>query len=432
MILFEGKMMKKINAILILVFILSVSSVFASGTRVLTMGDNNMILLDEENIFLFPSRIYEWPNLIVSEFGDNDLAYLGTHWKFGKKDKSTYLATYFYNNSPAAPILANSPFYNDPYNLGYNFGFSESFIPFDNSLLSNQRFDIIYGRKYNSNHIGVQFGITNSSMENDIPTLGFPNDGQDKESYTVYSINSGLTMNDGNVDLAFGVDVMTFENRATDTQGNGYNESRSNGNYMIHFAGRSFRSKSKQYTFIPHFNINYSKYEAEYFDNYFPDSNVIYLAEDNKYTRTNVDIGIGVQYTPSKKVLTVLDFGFIYDKLKGEFASSTLGTNEASVKTFSLPYFKLGFDATVFKWMDIRLGATSDWKNETWENSANNSEHIRKFADNNTYLGFGFHWGQLHVDTWTDPEMFLRGFDFINGKDNNDDMNFGMSIIYEM
>ena len=60
------------------------------------------------------------------------------------------------------------------------------------------------------------------------------------------------------------------------------------------------------------------------------------------------------------------------------------------------------------------------------------SEFVRRNPDNETYLGFGFHWNRLHIDTQTDPGLFLRGFDFINGKDNNEDMNVRLSVVYEM
>ena len=54
--------MQKTLMILIAVAVLG-GSTLATETRVLTMGDNNMILLDEANIVLFPSRLIDYPNL---------------------------------------------------------------------------------------------------------------------------------------------------------------------------------------------------------------------------------------------------------------------------------------------------------------------------------------------------------------------------------
>ena len=49
------------------------------------------------------------------------------------------------------------------------------------------------------------------------------------------------------------------------------------------------------------------------------------------------------------------------------------------------------------------------------------------------YTLFGKLRGRLHVDTWTDPDLFLKGFDFISGAGAAfDDMNFSISALYEM
>ncbi len=413
-------MKKVLKVLFLLAMLLTVSSINATETRVLTMGDNNMLLLDEANIFLFPSRIYEWPDLAVGEFGDSEFSEFGLHMKFGSKAKPWYVGTYFHNNTPADPVFSESPFYNDPFNLGYNFGANEDFIPFDNALLSNKRLDMIYGRKLGKNNFGFHFGMIHSSQRNDIPSLGVPNEGKDEESYAFYTFNTGMTFNEGKLDLAFGVDFMTFNDKATTDDGVAYYETKPEGNHKIHFTGRSFHLQNKKYTLIPHFLLSYAKYEARF------------ASETDKYTHSIADLGVGLQYTPVKNVLAVLDFGLNYDKLKGEFTPTAGVLDQASVKTFTMPYFKVGFDADVFKWMDIRLGATSYWKNETYENVTTNGEHIRNYADNETFLGFGFHWNRLHVDTQTDPDLFLRGFDFINGKDNNRNMNFRISFVYEM
>ena len=71
------------------------------------------------------------------------------------------------------------------------------------------------------------------------------------------------------------------------------------------------------------------------------------------------------------------------------------------------------------------------WRNNSLENVSANAEFIDRFPENQTYLGFGFHWNRLHIDTYTDPEIFLNGFDFISG-DGPGDMNFRISAVYEM
>ena len=104
--------MKKILLLTIFtLMILSLSS-FATDTRVLTMGDNNNILMDDANIWLYPSRIYNYPDIATAEFSnyydrvsvsddmyvyDEQITRLGVNWKFGG-DNPWVLGTYFHNN----------------------------------------------------------------------------------------------------------------------------------------------------------------------------------------------------------------------------------------------------------------------------------------------------------------------------------------------
>jgi len=424
--------MKKTIFLSAVLVLLLAAGAFATETRVMTMGDNNMLLLDEANVFLFPSRIHDWPGVAIGEFGDGEFATLGMHWKLGKKKNPWYLGTYFHNNSTTYPDIWVAPFYS-AFN-GVNYGASPLYIPFDDNsfMSSNKRMDMIYGRTFGKTKFGFHLGIVHSSERNDGTIAGVGSTAKDEAALGIYNLDFGITTKEGLLDLAFGVEFLTFDNKGTDTLGAAYDKTKSKGNSRFHFVGRRFYEYDKNYTFIPHVGLSTGNYEAEYFDDsQVNTTNTVTLAETDKYTRTTVDLGVGLQYAPSSQVLTVLDFGFMYDKLNGEFKPASGASEEATMKDISFPYFKFGFDASVFKWMDIRLGATSYWDRMTLE-APSNDEFFTNSPDNATYLGFGFHWGNLHVDTNTDPELFLRGFDFINGADHTGDMNFRISAAYEI
>ncbi len=151
-----------------------------------------------------------------------------------------------------------------------------------------------------------------------------------------------------------------------------------------------------------------------------------------------INLGAGINYTPATNVFAVADVGVQYNHQKYE-TLTTGGTpvyDENDYNNFFLPYFKLGLDADVFKWLDVRFGATSVWNRSSNElkNSFGTTSITTKdkfnYAENATYLGFGFHWNRLHVDTYTDPGMFLDGFNFLSGRENA--MNFQLSAVYEM
>ena len=104
----------------------------------------------------------------------------------------------------------------------------------------------------------------------------------------------------------------------------------------------------------------------------------------------------------------------------------------------AFPYFKVGMEADVFKWMDIRLGATSMWGNYTYEYSdydnynwsVNNLKYSYKYPYNTMYLGLGFNFNRLQIDCYVEPDIVLDGFNFISGSTN--EMNYQLSVLYEM
>ncbi len=69
--------MKKLIFITLILTLVLAMSAFASRTRVLTMGDNNTILLDDNNIWQFPSRINDYPGLAIGEIANDDVTQFG-------------------------------------------------------------------------------------------------------------------------------------------------------------------------------------------------------------------------------------------------------------------------------------------------------------------------------------------------------------------
>lgn len=392
--------MRKIVIAMVVLMLFS-ASVLASDTRVLTMGENNMVLIDDANIWLFPSRVFEYPNIAVGEFGVNDdFNQLGVHWKFGS-DNPLVLGTYFTVLPPISPS-----------NLA-----GDALVPFDDLNLDNRRIDFFYGNGLANFNYGSRFSIYHSSVSWDDSA---PAVDQRKESFSYYDLAFGLTSQSGKWDLALNIGFGSWTDEAAD----GATESEADGYMDFAVVGRYFMQRGPNYTFIPHAAIVSGKHGIK-----FPD------VQTEKYSLTGFEFGLGVNYTPASDVLAVCDFGFAYSKWKEEIEDLVApATMEQTETVMALPYFKIGFDADVFKWMDIRMGATSYWTSEKHDLQGImgvTGERTSNYADNETYLGFGFHWKRLHVDTYTDPEMFLQGFDFLTG--NGDvDMNFRISAVYEM
>lgn len=386
----------------VLLMLMSMSS-FATNTRVLTMGDNNNVLLDDANIWLYPSRMFEYPNLAIGEFANNSFTDFGVHWKFGS-DNPWVLGTYFTTLPAVNPDDLN----------GMNL------VPFDYSLLNNKRIDLFYGNALGDYNLGLRISLLSSSQDWDM------SGNQETESFAYYDFDLGLTPTDGKWDVAINFAIGKW----TDEDATGATETEADGYYDFSLMGRYFMEQGPNYTYIPHVGIISSKHGIK---NYVLNGDPADLDQTDKYTLTGFEAGFGLNYTPAANVLAVADFGFMFGKWKDETEVPPSTTTEESETGTVLPYFKIGLDADVFKWMDIRLGATSYWTSEKDEdnNVTPPFKLTSSWTQNNTYLGFGFHWNRLHVDTYTDPQIFLQGFDFISGN-GNADMNFRISAVYEM
>lgn len=437
-------MKKLITLSLVFVMLMSVSAL-ATSTRVLTMGNNNNILVDDANMWIYPGRTFMYPDLTIAEFskyyyfdgpsslgvgdsysyneGDDgfsaELYQLGVHWKFGE-DNPFVVATYF--SRGFQPMLPYPYIYNEGVDEGlwddFPYGSFGGFDVIDE--FDNRRINLFGGKQFNNVMGGVHLGLLQSSYSEE---NGF----QEKESFTQFDIGVGLTEANGKWDVSANFCMGSWTNEEQDSTIN-----EPDGYYDLMVMGRYFHQINQNYTYIPHVAVWMGKHGIKGVD--------LDSGEDatDQSKITSFDVGVGQQYTPISNVLAVLDFGFQYAKIKNEITNEGLTeTLEGDYTRFSCPYWKLGVEAEVFDWADIRFGATSFWNSDKFE--AGDLQEKWNTPTNVTYLGFGFNWGRLFIDTYTNPDLILDGFNFISGNGNSYiddgdsvDMNLKVTILYEM
>lgn len=390
--------MKKL-LILILALSLMTVSVYATETRTMTMGNNGNVLVDDANQFSFYGRTFNYPNIAVGEFEESDdFTSFGINWKFGT-DKPWVLGTYFSTESAVNP---------DDY-----FGFATpAMFSWDHGLEPNRRITLLYGRELGNFNFGFGFDYVSSAWQSEVT------DDQSEEAFSTMGFGLGLTDVKGKWDIAVDVSLGSLTDKAAD----GALDTDKDSWTDFGFRGRYFYEYNPNITFVPHAEGTFGTHAVIY---------PVVPADDNtewKSTKTAFEFGVGMNVTPANNVLAVLDFGVQSQTLKNEFtdpnADPTVDVKKETKTT--LPFWKIGMEADVFKWLDVRMGATSNWESIKDEGVDKTSR-----ASNDTYLGFGFHFGRLHVDTYTDPEVFLNGFDFVSG-DGDGDMNMSISALYEM
>lgn len=395
--------MKKLIIFTLAISLLLAAAVFGSQTRTLTMGDNHVVLTDNANIWNWASRLNDYPNLAVGEFGyfgTSNFGQFGVHWQFGDDDPWV-LATYFDN------MNNYSNFFGTPGGLG---------VPGQ-----NRRIHLLYARSMGTNKFGARLSLYHSSQKFEDTSFV-----QYDESYSYYEGQVSLTADDNSWDVALTAGFGTWVDKNDSTT---YSEP----DGLIDFSvlGRMFWNSGPNYTYVPHAMIEYHKQGESY--QYFTSANTD--DETYKYTFLGLDLGIGQIYTPSNNVEAVLDAGIIFANFKEDYTDVPTPANNYEYKQnfLTIPYFKIGLDGEVFSWLDVRFGAESFWNRykEEYTDAGDHEQYWANYADNATYLGFGFHWGNLHVDTYTDPNVFLNGFEFISGNGTND-MNFQLSAVYDL
>jgi hypothetical protein len=426
--------MKKLLTLSLVALMVLAASASATVTRTYTLGQTNNILLDEDNIMMYPSRINMYPNVALADMGylsnydayeENSVASFGVHWKFNEKNPWV-LGTYFYNAGEQ---------YSD-----HGLGLSNTWLPLNYwmpylywvpELGSNKRFTLVYGRKLGSNYFGFSFNKVQTSYKDE--TAAPNNDG--KYGMGAYDFGFSLTDGAGKWDVAAGINLLSFSDMEDETNHNW----KSKGNKSFYGYGRFFHQVNPQWTLVPNGGIVIGKFEADAYDNGTPQA-VMYT---DKYTSTTFWGGLGAHYTPAPNMLAVGEVGIGYNTTKFTHTDPNTPDNTYNFKDtyLTFPYFKLGVEGKMFDWMDLRFGATSNWHRETFETTNYYLADLPtkekwNYPDNQTYFGTGMHFGNFLIDTYTDPDIFLNAFYFISGNDSGDgegdgQLNLHVSVLYE-
>jgi len=407
--------MKKLLTITVLFAVLVGGMVYATDTRVMTMGEMNTVVKDDANIFLFPSTVNYYPKLFLGEIG--------------------YNYDYYYNKNAEEDY--------DLYKVGGNMAFAEgsdnpwvlgayfSAEPYMNSLLweylyyyekdgpsdfyTNNRINLLYGRNLGEIPFGFRFNYFNMSDENKDPAPDTMSNGQ--ESLSRYEFAFGISPLDKKLDLALSLGLVTW--KITDW----YNSTvgvtdvvKPKGNMDVSLVGRYWMNPMGKYVLVPHAMISYCKEGLEDYDG--TESN---FTETDKTTTFN--LGLGMNYEAEEDVLLAGDFGFEYMvekyELKATVAEDSSMNRDDKWTDMVLPYFKLGLDAKVFNWMDFRAGVHTQWYRWKYTSDYYNDDDRTSFVETRTYLGGGFHWGKLTIDALIDPEFLINGPYFITGNETD-------------
>jgi hypothetical protein len=406
--------MKKLILLTALIFVVAFAAGNATQVRTLTMGDANFILHDENNIWIFPQTLYDYPELMVGEFYEDYESYtefsdIGIHYKFGEK-KPYVLGVYFTQNQP----------FEIP-NYDYYFNYED-----------NKKIDLFYSRMLGAHKFGFHFNFINGGWRHDIDSNTTEDISMDKSEQSVTSMefDIGLTPNNGNLDLSAGIGFLSWKDKNAMAE----DLTKPKGNLLFGVAARYWYQYNQKITFVPHLGFMYRKEAIEY---YADNADLTDLDETDTYKNMSLDLGWGMNYTPAAGVLAIGDIGFLYEKYTDKYEPVGTGVTitENKYTYTSIPYFRIGLEANVLKWVDLRMGGTSYWDNDKDEYLHTGGQtyeyryHYNYFSSD-FYLGAGLHWGNFYADLYVDPMLVTDGPYFLSG--NSTDWSYQVSLKYKM
>ncbi len=398
--------MKRMLILSVLIAFLFGAMAYATETRVVTMGEVNNIVKDEANMSLYPSTVNYYPKEFLGEFSGYD------YWKAGanflvaeESEKPFVLGAYFSQDSYVPDILWTL------YDLGF-----VSYGDVYDAYVSNY-INLYYGRNLGEIPFGFNFGLYHGSSkyEDSVVTK------EEEMSLTRFEFGLGISPMEKKLDAGAHLAFTTWKDKqyvglAQDAI---RDMTKPKGNIMFDLNLRYWMDPMGKYTIVPHAMFSYDK---QGIDSYGQNADDQWVVEENfKTTETEFDFGFGMNYDASENVLVVGDLGFNLNNYKVTYEEMDPDTTvEWKEKTLVLPYFRIGIDAKVFKWMDFRSGVYTRWEKNTDEPSSLDfyPDYVKETwadATTDTYVGAGFHWSTFYIDSWINPDFIQNGPAFISG-----------------
>jgi hypothetical protein len=376
----------------------------ATATRVIGLGgpNTNYIIKDASNPAIWPQLVQDWPNFAGAEFfygpwqpvynSDGDLIDSTRSWDFQK----AYLNYSFDANKSVLSVSFDklpgirSMFTGEEYMA----------VPreLDTLVGDASKLSLTYGQPFGDSKVGASISLQQHSGKIKNEGVGYPSA---EMSAMLLGINLGFTTMENKLDLAAGIEFLSFKDKY-DTVTNKEND----GSMALNFAGRYWYQYGDKTALVPNIRFTTMKdaWKADTFG----------VAT----TKTDIKLGLGHNWTPVENALAVFEVGVDLTSKKVE--NKNVHPHSTHKTTFnSLPYWRIGFETSIFSWLNGRLGAERGWVNTTDDNKSM-QEPSTAFSQTSTYLGATAHWNRLYLDLVVNPGFLNHGPYFVSGNSSSD------------
>lgn len=404
--------MKRTLLVVLALSFLVAGSGFSTITRVKTMGRVNQYILDDANVFLYPSMITRYSDRFLFDYGEDGSLPLSQ--QEGIRGFTGLSGGVFYgvNETSHLGFIVNA---NDRQNgNGITVGVPGYTFP----VTLDDFIGIFYGYDAASVDVGLELDLSKSK-----DAITDPQAQRFEDTVSRFGIRGGISYDMTNGDL-FNVAVgfvntsFTDETPAADgpttlAENDGYN--------TIDVAARLFHKMNDEVTLVPVFEWMIAKQGVSWDSPADADTD----AELDEVKTNTIRASLGADISPSENTLVVAAAG-----IKIESGETTFQGDKSSESSFNyLPFVKAGVEAEVKSWCDFRAGVEKQLfttSSEPVDTAATDTEDTG--ADFQGFIGAGFYVADLVIDVQIDNKFLSRGPYLISGESGN--LNTRISVLY--
>jgi len=277
------------------------SSLYASETRVATMGGGGIFVKDQSTVFLFPGTIHQYPDLVVAEMrarGADAVYTLGIHMDYGDMISGLYI------NQPINSFV-----------LSYGFSTPTAFD-------LNNAFVYMLGLELGGFDAGFGLIGASSSFENNAT------DPKTEETASYVGILAGASNDDMDIGLLF--ELPSIEVKPGDAEYSGF-ALQANGRYNL--------MRRNGYNIFPVASFGFGTTEIKDFEEYGFFSAALGVGVEKQIDEDNLFI-VGIEVS-QMSVTTTPD-----------------GGDEEVESVLTLPGIYVGVESRISSWLIGRIGAT--------------------------------------------------------------------------
>jgi hypothetical protein len=333
------------------------------------MGGGNIFIKDQSNVFLFPSLIMQYPDLVVSEMRaiNNDAFYsMGIHMEYSN------MVSGFYINQPINSLA-----------LSTGQGILSGATPLNNAYV------YMLGMKMGGMDMGFGFIGASTSFENNTDPKG-------EESASYIGVLYGVSM--GKLDAGLLIEIPSVESKnfpVADTEAE-------YGGFAMQANGRYHLLTRNGFNVSPVGNLSFGSTS---------------IKDGPEYSLFGFALGLGFEKQINEENLFILgvEAGMLTTTTVFPGAGGADDT-ETSTTTYTLPGIYVGVESRIASWLVGRLGATQVNQKVTSESDPESpNDGSTTSSQFLTALGLGMEFGNFLIDFNFNEGLLFNGPNFISG-----------------